>query len=261
VLTADHRLGAALAENESVELWLAPGERVAGTVEQRCDEADLALIRLYGDQLPSPEVSFDQARRGESWTAANGSRVLRGTVRRAATLRHGAPGLAPVEVMELDCDGTDDAQRATNRRTFAASAGSPVERAGASPFPVVLGIAVRLGHDGDRDRDRDTNLPMVAATVAELLDGVWPAPTAGQASAAAPDPLSAAVDPFGTAVDPFGIEELPEDSPVSYREKYQNQVMRRLDEYGVVTPVPVTNALRGDLPHPGGDPTRGPRSQ
>jgi hypothetical protein len=267
VLTADHRLGATLGENESVELWLAPGERITGTVEQRCDEADLALIRLYGEDLPSPEVYFDQARSGETWTAANGTRVLRGTVRKAATLRHTTPGLAPVEVMELELEGgaTDDARRRADRLAFDACAGGPIERYGASPIPVVLGIAVRLGDDGHGHSHGEERPPMTAATVkealrrfralrlAELVDGMWPGSADGQESA------MTAAGPLATHVDPFTIEELPESSPASYRDKYHNQVLRRLAEYGIVTPVPITDALGGDLTSPGADDARGAR--
>ena len=239
-----------------MDLVLPQDRKITGTVEQRCQEADLALIRLYGDHVPGPEIYFDQARRGELWRAARrsvGSDVLHGIVLKASALHHSAPGLQAIEVLILDCAGADGDEQAANRTAYADHAGTPIERAEPGRFPVVLGIAIRPGGSVDGN----ARPLLLAATVkealrrfqclqfAELVDAMWPE---AAETASRPQPASSA--PAAQAVEPFSVDEVPDSNPVPFREKYQNEVYKRLREYGFVIPVTIPSAINSDLTRP-----------
>ncbi|WP_405866761.1 MULTISPECIES: hypothetical protein [unclassified Streptomyces] len=254
VLTADHHLGNEIREHGSVDLRLPQGVRVAGTVEQRCPDADLALIRLYSDDLPGPEIYFDQARRGEPWRTARPTPyggMLYGTVLKASTFHHGAPGRSAVEILVLDCAGADDEEQQANRTAYTGRAGMPIERAGAARFPVVLGVAIRLNNGGDgTTHEADGQPQLVAATVrealrrlrclclTEVIESLWPA-IAGTDATLQPGPT---VEP-SQPVELFRIDEVQQDSVVPYREKYASEVLARLREFGFITPVTIPSAL------------------
>jgi hypothetical protein len=253
VLTADHHLGAEIREHTSVDLQLARGVRVAGTVEQRCPDADLALIRLYDDHLPGPEIYFDQARKGDPWRTSRRTEhggILHGTILRAPAFHHGHPGRPAVEVLVLDCGGADAEEQQANRAAYAGRAGMPIERAGAARFPVVLGVAVRLNNSGDPAAQQVDGTPqLLAATVSEALrqlrrlrvteviESMWPAITGTDGS-----PQSHTVEP-APPMELFRIDEAQQDGVVSYREKYASEMHTRLREFGYITPVTIPSAL------------------
>lgn len=257
VLTADHHLGTEIREHGSVDLQLPQGLRVAGTVEQRCPDADLALIRLYSDDLPAPEIYFDQARRGEPWRTSRPTSyggMLHGTVLRAS-FHHADPGRSAVEILVLDCAGADDEEQQANRAAYTGRAGMPIERAGAARFPVVLGVAIRLHGTGNSDSNGTAHTAngrpeLVAATVREALrrlrclrltevvESLWPT-ISGTDAASQP---GATVEP-APPMELFRIDEVPQENVVPYRVKYASEVQARLSEFGWITPVTITSAL------------------
>ncbi|MFF4250012.1 hypothetical protein ACFY1L_02245 [Streptomyces sp. NPDC001663] len=241
VLTADHHLGDEIREHTSVDLQLPQGLRIAGTVEQRCWDADLALIRLYNDDLAGPEIYFDQARRGERWRTSRlnpyGS-PLHGTVLRASVFHHREPSCSAVEILVLDCAGADDEEQQANRTAYTGRAGMPIERAGADRFPVVLGVAVRLNNNTAIAQEPDGQPQLVAATVkealrrlrclhiTEVIESMWPEITGTDDS-----------------LDLFRVDEVQQGNGSSYREKYESEVRARLREFGFITPVTIPSAL------------------
>lgn len=252
VLTADHHLGNEIPADASVELQLPQGLRIAGTVEQRCPDADLALIRLYNDDLPGPEIYFDQARRGEPWRTARPALyggALHGTILTASTFHHGDPGRSAVEILVLDCAGADDEEQQANRIAYTGRAGMPIERAGSARFPVVLGVAIRLNHSAATAQQPDGKPQLVAATVrealrrlrclclTEVIESMWPTITGADGS-----PQSATVEP-APPNELFRIDEVQQENVVPYREKYASEVRARLREFGFITPVTIPSAL------------------
>jgi hypothetical protein len=252
VLTADHHLGKDIHEDASVELQLSQGLRIVGTVEQRCPDADLALIRLYNDDLPGPEIYFDQARRGEPWRTARPipyGRVLHGTIRTASTFHHGDPGRSAVEILVLDCAGVDAEEQQANRTAYTGRAGMPIERAGTARFPVVLGVAIRLNHSTAAARQPDEQPQLVAATVrealrqlrclrlTEVIESMWPAITGTDSG-----PQTPTVEP-SPPNELLRIDEVQQENVVPYREKYASEVRARLREFGFITPVTIPSAL------------------
>ena len=252
VLTADHHLGSEIREDTTVDLQLPQGRRISGTVEQRCPDADLALIRLYSEDLSGPEIYFDQARRGEPWRTARPtpySVMLHGTVLTASTFHPSDSGRSAVEILVLDCAGADAEEQQANRTAYTGRAGMPIERAGAARFPVVLGVAVRLNHTVTPAQEPDGQPRLVAATVREALrrlrclcltevvESMWPAITGTDAS-----PQSPTVEP-PPPMDLFGVDEVQRANVPPYRERYASEMRARLREFGFVTPVTIPSAL------------------
>ncbi|MEU6257303.1 hypothetical protein [Streptomyces sp. NPDC047043] len=233
VLTADHHLGSEIGERTSVDLQLSQGLRIVGTVEQRCPEADLALIRLYKEDLIGPEIYFGQARSGERWRTAHPNPcggILHGTILNSFTFHHGDPGRSAVEVLVLDCAGADDEEQQANRTAYTGRMGMPIERAEAVPFPVVLGVAIRLNNGAAIAQGPDGQPQLVAATVGEALKRL------GRLR------LTAVIEEMWPT-EPFRIDEVQKGIVESYRETYANEVRARLREFGFITPVTIPSAL------------------
>ncbi|MFI9168073.1 hypothetical protein [Streptomyces lincolnensis] len=159
-LTAAHCLrGHVPTEQGDSRLRLTDGTCVV--VPMYNTTSDLALLRLVlaDDDALLPRVSFDTARRGESWTATYrfpaGDKPPTGSVEDPDALYRRTDSLV-VRAMRLRCE---------LRKDHAPFAGSPVERGPGAVSPVAFGVVVE-----PRESDWAESDEIFAGSVAEALD-------------------------------------------------------------------------------------------